>query len=253
MEIRENYERIKKLKRFRLLTNCYSLDVVEKANRVWETDGAFLFSFNDHGVNRLVYYARDYRLLERLLSMVEGGKYYLEFMTRNPGEYIPTKLTLVTKMMRMVNVDCRSVLENSSVLQYKDDTVGEQAGLEDVREINQLLWSTFHTEVSHLLTDLELEDVIREGQVSIHRGDGIDAILQLKVMPKRLYINQVVNKTDRSVIHAMLLQRLSEYVRNGGRYMYAWVEDHNIASLKFHGKYGMVHDGMWDVIYCLER
>ena len=44
-------------------------------------------------------------------------------------------------------------------------------------------------------------------------------------------------------------KKIYEYIESGGKYMYAWVEENNIASLKFHQKYGMRHDGMWDLIY----
>ena len=72
-------------------------------------------------------------------------------------------------------------------------------------------------------------------------------------MPKKFYINQVVNQGERKTIHAILLNRLEAYTNAGGKYLYAWVEDKNTASLKFHEKYGMKHDGMWSMIYSIER
>ena len=55
------------------------------------------------------------------------------------------------------------------------------------------------------------------------------------------------------MIHALLLNRLAEYAETGGKYLYAWIEDKNTASIKFHKKYGMRHDGMWNMIYSVER
>ena len=72
-------------------------------------------------------------------------------------------------------------------------------------------------------------------------------------MPKKFYINQIVNKGKREIIHAILLNRLEEYIKAGGKYLYAWVEERNIASVKFHEKYGMKHDGMWSMSYSIER
>ena len=71
-------------------------------------------------------------------------------------------------------------------------------------------------------------------------------------MPKKFYINQIINKTGKEVIHAMLLSRLDQYRKSGGKYLYSWVEEANIASLKFHNKYGMEHDGMWNLVYRLK-
>ena len=55
---------------------------------------------------------------------------------------------------------------------------------------------------------------IREGQISIHRNKegNIDAILQAEEMPKKFYINQIVNKAEKNVIHAILLNRLKKYI-----------------------------------------
>ena len=244
---------INRIKSLRHITNCYSTDVVEKSVKVWELNESFVFSYNDHGIKRIIYFVKNYTELNRLLSLIKDGTYYLEFMTKNPDDYIPENSSLTARMMRMSNPDCRDVLIDSPVLRYMDESIGDMAKEEDAGEINQLLWNVFHTEISHLLTDDELSDSIRRGQVTIHRSESIDAVLQVDVMPKKFYINQVVNQTDRNIIHAMLLNRLQKYVDNGGRYMYAWVEDKNTASLKFHQKYGMKHDGMWSMIYRLER
>ena len=55
------------------------------------------------------------------------------------------------------------------------------------------------------------------------------------------------------IIHAMMLNRLKKYSETGGRYIYAWIDEKNIASIKFHKKYGMEPDGIWDIIYFTER
>lgn len=46
---------------------------------------------------------------------------------------------------------------------------------------------------------------------------------------------------------------MSFTIKAGGKYLYAWVEAFNVASVKFHEKYGMKHDGMWSMIYSIER
>ena len=131
----------------------------------------------------------------------------------------------------------------------------EFANEQDAEEINKILWVTFHTEISHLLSDDELRDKIRDEQITVHRNkdNHIDALLQADIMPKKFYINQVVNKGEKKAVHAILLNRLEQYIGAGGKYLYAWVEDKNIASMKFHEKYGMKHDGMWSMIYKIER
>lgn len=248
------YEKIKRARELQLLTNCYTVGSVENADQLWMKEDDFIFSYKDQGINRLIYFAKDWHAVDELLRLVDSGRYFLDFMTKNPDEYVPSSLMLIARMMRLSNPDCRSVfMEESFVMQYMNENIGERARVEDAEEINQVLWDTFRTEISHLLSDEEIRDKIAAGQITIHRDNHIDAILQADVKPKKFYINQIVNRTDRSIIHAILLNRLKQYVKSGGKYLYAWVEEANIASLKFHEKYGMRHDGMWSMVYCLDR
>ena len=249
-------EKIKKARFQRLMTNCYSLDVVEHCLELWSHEDEFVFSYEDHGINRLVYFVRTWEALDFFLAEIGKGHFYFEFMTKNPDEYRPEGAMLTASMMRMANTDCSSVFDtDSNILQFKDAVSVEVAKEQDTAEINRILWDTFHTEISHLLSDEELRDKIKKGQLTIHRNSDkqINALLQADVMPKKFYINQVINNGNREVIHAIMLNRLEEYVRAGGRYLYAWVEDKDIASIKFHEKYGMNHDGMWSMIYSIER
>ncbi len=249
------YEKIKKARRQRVITNCYSMDVVGRCSQMWSYEEDFIFSYEDHGVNRLVFFVNSWNRLNQLLAGIESERYYLEFMTKDPKEFVPDNSTEVAAMMRLSNPDCRNVFEiDSPVIKYKDTVNVENAIEQDAKEINKVLWSTFHTEISHLLYDDELREKIRNRNITIHRDidSHIDAILQVDIMPKRFYINQVVNKSNRDVIHAILLKRLEEYVEAGGKYLYAWVEHNNSASIKFHGKYGMRHDGMWSMIYSID-
>lgn len=251
------YEKIKTARFQRMLTNCYTLDVVKNCQQVWTYDDEILFSYEDHGINRLVFFVKTWGTVDRLLDKVRGGRYFLEFMTKNLDDYKPENALLTALMMRLANPDCHSVFDaDSQVLQYKDAVGVEVAEEQDAEEINRILWSTFHTEISHLIFNDELREKIKDGQIAIHRnsdGNHIDALLQAEVMPKKFYINQIVNKGERQIIHAILLNRLEEYIKGGGKYLYAWVEERNIASVKFHEKYGMKHDGMWSMIYGIDR
>ncbi len=253
MNIQVLLDKIKTARKLRFLTNCYSLDVINKAERLWEKEDSFAFTYNDNGINRLIFFVNNYKILECLLGELEKGQYFLEIMTKNLQEDFPSNLNIVAKMMRMATSDCSSVFNNSSILQYRDDSKGTEPDIDDAHEINEILWNTFHTEISHLLTDEEIVEKIKRGKFLIHRSKRIDAVLQTDVMPKKFYINQIVNLTDKKIIHAILLKRLWNYIQNGGSYAYAWVEDKNIASVKFHEKYGFKHDGMWNLVFGLNQ
>lgn len=249
------YEKARQARVQRFLTNCYRIDLLEKADRIWERGEAFVFSYRDHGISRLIYFAQDWSSLDDLLDGIGAGKWFLEYMTKDPDEYHPSSGRLVTRMLRMANPDCRGVFGvDSQVAQYRSASKTELATEEDAEELTTILWKTFRPEISHLLYADELKPLIQAGQVTVHRTDGrIDALLQADVMPKKFYINQIVNLGERKHVHALLLDRLEKYVAAGGKYLYAWVDETNIASIKFHNKYGMKVDGMMSVIYCIER
>ena len=236
----------------RYITNCYSMDVLNSASGFFEADDSFIVISEDHGVNRIYFFVKQTEILGRLFNQLDKGTYFIEYMTKLPEEFVPERAVTVARLKRMVNKDCRSVLEDPLLTVYRNDSIGEHADLADVHEINCLLWDTFKTEVSHLLYDEELAECIKDKKVIIHKERQIDALLQIDVMPKKFYINQVINRAEKSVIHAMLLSELNKYVQNGGQYLYSWVEENNIASMKFHQKYGMSHDGMWNIVYRLE-
>ena len=175
----------------RPITNCYSMSMVDMADEIWQFNESCIFSLNDHGVNRLIYFAENENALEQLLKLPEGGTYFLEFMTRNEydQESVLTEGGFVNhaRMKRLINSDCRVL---GDVRFLGDGETGAVARTEDVHEINELLWSVFHTEISHLLTDEELTIEIEKGHTRIHRDSNgqIDALLQAYVMPKKFYI-----------------------------------------------------------------
>jgi len=257
LEIEKKIYKLRKY--FRPLTNCYSDDVIKKAEEIWEEGDSFLFSYNDHGIKRLVYYVSDKELLRKLLlkTLVNRDKneYIVEFLSRNENEnrmlFEEAGFQQLARMMRISNPNCRNMVNNFPVYAYKNDIIEKKATIGDTIKINRKLWSVFDTRISHLVSDIELEKSIKRGEVHIHKDENgdIDAILQTIVQPCKFYINQVYNGTEKCVIHAMLQKKIHEYIESGGKYMYAWVEENNIASLKFHQKYGMRHDGMWDLIY----
>lgn len=251
----EIYQRIKNARKNRYITNCYSMDLINQVKDFWESEYGFLFSYKDHGVFRLAYFAKDKDAINDLINKIDGGKYYLEYMTQDYDDMIPNDGIFVARMLRMTNPDCRNVFEaDSKVLQFRNASCVEYAREEDAGEITRILWSVFRPEISHLLYEKELADLINKKQITVHRTDNrIVALLQADVMPRKFYINQVVNLGEQRDIHALLIERLEDYVSAGGKYLYSWVDDKNIASIKFHQKYRMEHDGMMSVIYCIER
>lgn len=237
------------------ITNCYTEKVMDNVEELWKSEKAILFAYSDHGVKRLVFYASDREELETVLQMPVGDEYVLDFLTKDQNEnkeiFAKTGFQLLAKMMRVANPHCDSMLQELPVMAFRNDKVGYIADLSETHEINEKMWAVFDTRISHLVKDEELAEAVRRKEVCIHRNkEGeIDAFVQITVQPKKFYFNQIYNAGGRGIGHSLVLKRLCRYVQEGGQYIYAWIDERNIASLKFHEKYGMKFDGMWNMVY----
>lgn len=124
------------------------------------------------------------------------------------------------------------------------------ARVDEAAAVNRILWSTFDTRIGHLLDDRELAKIIEKGEVLIIKDHGeIVTLLQRSLDRRQFYINQIINRADSAYIHSLLGAELQKFYDSGGRYLYAWVQDTNIASNKFHAKYDMSFDGLLDLVY----
>lgn len=156
------------------------------------------------------------------------------------------------KMMRISNPDVSGIFSGQyEIIKYFSEGIGRRAVEKDTSMIHKMLSDIFDSRIGHLPTLEETRDRIKDGQFYVaENADGqIALILQRVVAPKSFYINQIYNGLRKNDIHAVLLNELKKYTDNGGKYVYAWVDEKNIASLKFHKKYGLQHDGIWDIVY----
>jgi len=264
MTIQEIQDKILKLKDLnsKLISNYYLNNFNNlNINEAYASGKSIFFIVKDHGVNRIYYYTADYKDLCGLLKNLSSShdEYVLEFMTRDKLEnfdlLIDAGFKNLTCLNRISNPDCSSIFNNNNLNKFMNIKAGEVAQEFEAHEINNKLWEIFDTRISHLVDDKELAEIIKAREVLISRGDDnkIISILQTKTQPRKFYINQVYNSGNKSIIHAMLLSKLKLYCGNGGKYLYAWVEESNIASIKFHAKYGMKPDGFLNLIYNLKN
>lgn len=258
-EIRKAIEELKK--QGRVFSNLYADGMLAHAEEVFSNERAVVSICEDHGVRRLYYFYNDADSLLSILSsetIHADSNTVLEFMTRDESEnrdfFETAGFKQIAGLKRMSVRDCESALKENRMDGLYDETVGCFPDVEMAEEINKVLWSIFDTRISHLQDDREIEESIRNGEFIIHRSDEgvVDAILQAQIQPRKFYINQVYNGADKGIIHAMLQNRLKEYFMQGGKYVFAWIDRDNIASLKFHEKYGLAHDGMWNMVYATE-
>lgn len=244
----------------RIRSNIYSEEAFFAVEDIAVSEYAVLFIRNDNGAKRLYYcYSNenDFSALLKKNLKTKMGDAVAEIVTRNPEEEAALLKALgfrpIAYMMRMSVKDISESLntEKSYPSEYK---IGCSPTPTDTKEIHSILWRLFDTRISHLQNESEVAESINNNEFTIHKNESgkIDALIQAQIQPKKFYINQIYNSADKSVIHSMLRTLLRKYVEQGGKYVYAWVDQNNIASVKFHEKYGMKHDGMWDVVYTLE-
>lgn len=262
MQAEETRQAIEKLKQQgRTFSNIYSDGVIENAEELFVNESAIILSSPDNGVRRLHYC---YTELDGFLELLKSDENradrntVIELMTRDKTEnqeaFSDAGFRQIASLMRMSVKNCEQVIIDSDIGRYHNDSVGEFPEVGMAGEINEVLWNIFDTRVSHLQSNEEIAESIRQREITVHRNEAgeVDAVLQVKIQPRKFYVNQVYNSADHSVIHAMIQNRLDEYFLQGGKYVYAWIERDNIASLKFHEKYGLKHDGTWNIVYCLE-
>lgn len=207
----------------------------------------------DHGIKRLKFYTVSTEDLQQVLGSIPEPV-TVDVVTKDPEDLLcemqNAGYILLARMRRLVNRDITEVMKG---MELSNDPMGGSAHVEDAETINRLLWEVFDTRVSHLMSDSELAEAIRKGEVFVEKEQGkIVTVLQRTVERNQFYINQVINRSDSFRVHSLLKKELFRFYENGGRYLYAWVQDSNIASNKFHAKYGMIFDGLYDLVYTKE-
>lgn len=220
------------------------------------TEKTVLIIKHEYKVDRLYYYTLDISdFLECALSSLNQGEYCLDLVTRIPEqfekEFNAGGFKLIARMKRLAVSDISSVLSaDSKVYGYYDKSIGKYADNTDVKTIYDLLWSVFDTYIGHLPNEAEIEQCIYRKEFTLYCGDnGKLSLLQAIIKPKSFYINQIINCNEKQIIHAMLLNRIEQYCANGGKYAYSWIDESNIASIKFHEKYNFKPDGLWNIVY----
>lgn len=259
MNVEYAEEKIKSLKASgaRVIKNCFErLNCPENANwKEYYTDKSVIFIKPEYKVNRLLFYTTDIDdLAKNAFYQLPLGEYCLDFITKTPRSFQEetesSMIVLKARMMRISAADISDVFSKPSVQGYMDKSVGKFASISDAPMIYDLLWKVFDTDLSHLPNIEEIKKSIKKREFTLYQGDsGNISLLQAYLKPRSFYINQIYNSNDKRIIHAMLLNRLREYCSGGGKYVFAWVDEKNTASLKFHEKYNMKHDGLWDLVY----
>lgn len=251
--------KVKELKQSgkKVYTNCY-LAFSREPDKEWYTldsDSSLAVILDEGGANRLYFYTSDFSDLKKLLDD-NGMDPVVEIVAKNREELEDEMQQMgykaIAHLMRVSNKDISEVISETPafISNYYGDA-GVYATPDDAKEISGLLWNTFDTRISHLLSEEETVEHINNKEFIYCRDESgkIVSLLQLIVSNRSYYVNQVINSGDKNMFHSMVVNTMKQYCDNGGKYTFAWVEEQNHASLGFFEKYGMHFDGLWNVVY----
>ena len=234
----------------RIKSNVFDMIDALKTYDAVITAESVVYIEKDHGINRLKFYTSSSEDIVKILRDI-SIPITADIISKNSDEFSSemdkSGFTLLARMRRLVN---RDITETVNKLIPPKFIRGGVALSSDTKAINNLLWTTFDTRISHLFSDDELAAVIEKGEVfTVKEHNEVVSVLHRLTDNNRFYINQVINLSDKECIHSLMYAELRKFCDSGGRYLYAWVQDTNIASSKFHAKYGMAFDGLYDLVY----
>lgn len=237
----------------RVVSNCFFVlndDLL--ADIIYCSDNTVVFGISEESFSRIYFYTNNLDDLKTGLSGCETGS-VLEIVGRNKEEYKETLessgFDFDRSLVKMFTKDISSIFEEDGIASGYDTNKITLAEVEDLDEIYDLLYSTFDTRISHLPTRCELRSSIENKEISIVRNGNIVSLLQSVVEPKSFYFNQIINKGDKNEFREMVFSSLHKYISEGGKYSYSWVEENNIASLKFFKKLGFTEMSFWTNVY----
>lgn len=227
----------------------------EKEWEVLETEQSIVILLTEPDVTRIIFGTVDFNDLKQLVHSI-GNNVIIEVVSKDKS-YMKSEIEMLglKKLVMQIRVSCRNVsevfLHDSKMIKFFDSSVIDYASEADIDQINEMLWNTFDTRSSHLKTKIELSEQIKRGEFAIYKNvnNEIEMIIQHISSPKSFYFNQIINNGDRALFHALTLNLLKKYCDSGGKYAYAWVDEGNIASLKYFEKYKLLEDGVYNSIY----
>ena len=250
-------EKFKKLKRMgkKFFSNVY-FSFSLYPGKEWETiesDNSLIIVNCLDGVNRLLFFSLDvYDLKEMLLTY--GDEAILEIPSKEDDIFL--RDIILQSGFKLLASLCKVSCNDVSVIFDKDENQsykvkGRYAEQKDAHKIYNMLWDTFDTRMSHLPHMDEIKDCIAKNEFYIvAERDDIVSLIQSKILPKSYYCNQIINRGNKKDFYLAFSRILFEYKEKGGKYAYAWVEEKNIASLRFFEKFSFTRDGMINRVYC---
>lgn len=215
------------------------------------TENCVVFGFKDNYIYRLFFFANNISCINECLKEFPRGAILEWIYTENVSNEIGNIQNLKQiDSFRRYKVDLR----NDSYKEKLDETFykrfindcGEVATLNDFEEMNSLINTIFDKRVSHLPSQVELNELIKNGNVIVCRKvDKIKTFWIYKIEGKKIYSYQAYNSIQGTYIQSVWFRLFEKFASENFREVYAWVSDKNIFSLNLHFKFNFEFDRLY--------
>lgn len=256
-EIKIKINEIKK-NSIRPLTNFYD-NIPKNRNivSVYNKEKSIVFCVDDNSVYRGYFYSSDLDELQDLLGKLNKNT-IVDIITKKENLDVSILLNksgfekyAIFKRASNPNICEFDEINNAEYLENKLDNLGKYAELRDLKLIHSKLYKIFNPYTSHIMTVDELEYMIINKQVMVNiTNNDLVSFLIFRIEGCKFYINHVYNNGDRKIIDYIMKKSLTKYINDFKiNYLYSWIDEKNVRSIRFHERYGMKFDGLIDFIY----
>jgi len=235
----------------KIISNCYNYGVFDDDDSVRSihSSDSIIVTVDESDVRRLYFFVSGVSELGHVADVARSENAIVEIVTRNEVD----RELYLSAGFRLYSVLRRYSCPNLSDIAYPpaEEKDWYRADAMDAEDVYSKLHEVFDSNVSHLGTLDEVAESIQKGNVYICRDEdgSIVSLLEAVQDNTKLYINQVYNDKQKGCIHLIMKNVLSNFVENGGRYLYAWIPENNEPSKRFHAKYKLKPDKLFTFIF----
>lgn len=244
----------------KIITNYFTFNYNNKIINIYKDEKSIFFIIEDNMVFRGYFFSTDEDNLSLLLKKVKE-ECIVEILTKDePLKYdnifLSSGFVFNSIFKRYSNDNLKLKLNESIPNKLKNlefRKYGKIATLDDVDLLHNKLYETFDHRTSHLPEKDEIANMILNNQIVIEKeNNDVVAFLIYKIEGCKYYVNQIYNSVNSEVIHSILYNSIIDSMKKNVNYAYAWIDENNIRSIKFHEKYGMRFDGLSSISYIKE-
>ena len=236
-------------------SNIFS--VPKKIECIRTNDKAMVYIWDDKGVKRVYFAANDPEALRPLLAELPAGSGIeiigKQIKPETEKVITDTGFKLFETYARASIYDLKGDVYKNIPDKYKDvkawDII-QYAEEQHAEDIYDLLYDTFDPFTSHLPSLDEIKADIDKGNVVVVTEEGhAVAFIIFKVIGKKVYIEQIINRGESVYMHALYMGVLEKAMADGINIAYSWVKEGNARAYALMHRYSYQWEGIKNFAY----